>query len=411
MRIVWLVVLSIVTAQAQAAVMETITQTTTGRCSPTISHVDGSVTVVCQEGIPAEQFQHLAEELGVTKAALTSFFKILEQKRVPLEDLDAKLREIAMHYTTVLERVRTLSANDPHIAQVRDAAETAIREGEFDRAEQFLNEASARDLAAAQELQDLLAQRLLAAAEAKATNDTLKKTQLAYAEAANYYRQATKLVEQMPVGSEVHLARFLNDWGVASGNAGDLRDAEGPLQRALTIREAVLGAQHLDVAESLHSLAMLSYVQGRYADAEPRYQRALAILEKLLGPEHPAVATVGKNYAALLRATNRDAEAAQLEARLSLPQPPRAWLGIRMRRSIEPPGLLVEQVIAESSAAHARIQPHDVIIRFNAQEVSDLQTLLLLVGAVAIGTTVDVEIIHDGQRRTIPVILEQRPRP
>jgi len=39
-------------------------------------------------------------------------------------------------------------------------------------------------------------------------------TQLAYADAAHYYRQATEVVEQMPAGSEVHLARFLSDWGV-----------------------------------------------------------------------------------------------------------------------------------------------------------------------------------------------------
>ena len=53
-----------------------------------------------------------------------------------------------------------------------------------------------------------MTKRLLAAAKAKATNGSLKKLQLAYAEAANYYRQATELVEQMPVESEVDLASF-----------------------------------------------------------------------------------------------------------------------------------------------------------------------------------------------------------
>ena len=80
-----------------------------------------------------------------------------------------------------------------------------------------------------------------------------------------------------------------------------------------------------------------------------------------------------------------------------------------MKRSTEPPGLLVEQVIAESPAAHAGIPPHDVIVHVNAQEVPDPETFLQLVGAAALGTTVDVEIIRDGQRRTIPVTLEKRP--
>src|SRR5262249_26048858 len=150
--------------------------------------------------------------------------------------------------------------------------------------------------------------------------------------------------------------------------------------------------------------AELYRVQGRYADAEPLFQRALAIQEIAFGLTHPYVARVGGNYAALLRATNRDVEAAQLEARWSTHQPPRAWLGIQMQPSTEPPGLFVEQVMAEESpAAHAGIQPHDIIVRFNAQEVSDPETFRRLIGATAIGATVDIEIIHDGQRSTISV--------
>ncbi len=44
-------------------------------------------------------------------------------------------------------------------------------------------------------------------------------------------------------------------------------------------------------------------------------ERSLAIREKALGPEHPDVATSLENYAALLRATGRSAEAGKMEAR------------------------------------------------------------------------------------------------
>ncbi len=57
---------------------------------------------------------------------------------------------------------------------------------------------------------------------------------------------------------------------------------------------------------------------GRFAEAEPLYKRALVIAEKGLGPEHPRVATSLENYAALLRKTNRVAEAVEMEARASL---------------------------------------------------------------------------------------------
>jgi len=38
-------------------------------------------------------------------------------------------------------------------------------------------------------------------------------------------------------------------------------------------------------------------------------------LGKALGPEHPNVATLLKNYAVLLRKTNRETQAEELEAR------------------------------------------------------------------------------------------------
>ena len=106
--------------------------------------------------------------------------------------------------------------------------------------------------------------------------------------------------------------------GGALRSQGRYADAEPLYQRALAIREKVLGPEHPDVATSLNNLAALYHAQGRYADAEPLFQRALAIQEKALGPEHPDVATVRKNYAALLRATNRDAEAARRKG--SMPQ-------------------------------------------------------------------------------------------
>jgi tetratricopeptide (TPR) repeat protein len=75
--------------------------------------------------------------------------------------------------------------------------------------------------------------------------------------------------------------------------------------------------QDLRLARSLNNLAGAYAAQGKYAEAEPLYQRSLAILEKVRGPDHPDVATALSNYAALLQATKRSAEAAKLEARAS----------------------------------------------------------------------------------------------
>jgi tetratricopeptide (TPR) repeat protein len=58
-------------------------------------------------------------------------------------------------------------------------------------------------------------------------------------------------------------------------------------ERALAIREKVLGPEHPDTATSLNNLALLLRHQGDRAAARPLLERALTIYEKMLGPEHP----------------------------------------------------------------------------------------------------------------------------
>jgi tetratricopeptide (TPR) repeat protein len=97
-------------------------------------------------------------------------------------------------------------------------------------------------------------------------------------------------------------ARLLNNGGSYLYQRGRYA-AVGPLyQRALTIREKVLGPEHPDVATSLNNLALLYDVQGQYAKSDPLCQRALAIREKVLGPEHPDTAASLNNLADLYRA-------------------------------------------------------------------------------------------------------------
>ena len=58
-------------------------------------------------------------------------------------------------------------------------------------------------------------------------------------------------------------------------------------QRALKIREKVLGPEHPETAISLNNLAVLYVAMGAYDQALPLYQRALQIKEIGLGTEHP----------------------------------------------------------------------------------------------------------------------------
>jgi tetratricopeptide (TPR) repeat protein len=272
---------------------------------------EGKIVITNTQGINPAEHQKLAKQLGVTEAALGNFFKILEQKEVPPEDLDNTLRTIAERYKDLQKKLGEVSSDDAAVVVKRQAKE-ALEAGDFNRVEKLLNEASTKDLEAARAMQERAKQRLLSAAASKAQNGDLKSTQLAYAEAAEYYHQAAELV---PAGEEHTLVEYLNLQGKASLEGGHYVDAQQPFERALVLREQALGSNHPDLAQSLNNLAELYRTQGQYAKAEPLLKRALAIREKALGLKHPYVAIVLENYAELLRKLKRSTEAAPLEAR------------------------------------------------------------------------------------------------
>jgi tetratricopeptide (TPR) repeat protein len=272
--------------------------------------VGGNITNI--KGIDPTEHQKLAKQLGVTEAALKSFFKILEQKEVPPEDLDSTLRTIAGRYKDLQKKLAEVSGEDTVVAELKHQAKEALEAGDFDRAEKLLNEASAKDLEAARAWQERAKQRLLSAAASKAQNGDLKFTQLAYTEAAEYYRQAA---EPVPAGEERILAEYLNLQGKASLEGGYYVDAQQPFERALVLREQALGPDHPNVATSLNNLAELYRAQGQYAKAKPLYRRSLAIREKALGPDHPDVAGSLNNLAELYRHQGQYAKAEPLYRR------------------------------------------------------------------------------------------------
>ncbi len=110
----------------------------------------GTLYVDGVHGISPEYFQKVSGELGVTQAALASFFKILERQKVAPEDLDTTLREFAKRYQQLEEDLKRFTSEDPEVAALRARAREALEAGDFDRAEQLLNETSAKDLTAAE---------------------------------------------------------------------------------------------------------------------------------------------------------------------------------------------------------------------------------------------------------------------
>ena len=261
------------------------------------------------DGISEAEFQSISEELGVTKAAVKSFFKILKEKQVSPEDLDSTLRQIANRYKDLEAQLKQFSSEDPEVEDLKLKARESLAAGEFDRAEEFLKQAQQKQIQGAREIQDLVHKRLLSAAATTAQIAELKNAQLAYIEAAEYYHQAGGL---LPQSEDTIIAKYLNLQGVALLGGGKYAEADSPLKRSLAIREKALGPEHPDVATGMNNLAGLYKIQSKYTQAEPLFKRALDISEKALGPEHPNVANSLNNLAGLFHAKGEYAQAEPL---------------------------------------------------------------------------------------------------
>ncbi|MBN1204902.1 MAG: CHAT domain-containing protein [Myxococcaceae bacterium] len=137
--------------------------------------------------------------------------------------------------------------------------------------------------------------------EAQAALDEAEKLQKEgkYAEAIPKAEQALTLREAVLGGTHPEVALCLHKLGALYRHQGEYARAEPLLQRALAIREAAFGKHHPLVAAALNSLASLYNSKGLYSQAEPLHQRALAIREEALGKDHPLVADSLLNLANL----------------------------------------------------------------------------------------------------------------
>ncbi|MBD2354903.1 tetratricopeptide repeat protein [Tolypothrix sp. FACHB-123] len=136
-----------------------------------------------------------------------------------------------------------------------------------------------------------------------------------YSEAIPLAERALAIREKLLGKEHPDVATSLNNLAVLYESQGNYAKAEPLHLRSLAIREKVLGKEHPNVAESLNNLALLYELQGSYAKAEPLYLRSLAIREKVLGKEHPDVATSLNNLAGLYSSQGNYAKAEPLYLR------------------------------------------------------------------------------------------------
>jgi tetratricopeptide (TPR) repeat protein len=98
---------------------------------------------------------------------------------------------------------------------------------------------------------------------------------------------------------DLRAAKLCSELDYYLSMVGDIAGARPYSERALAIREKVLGAEHPDTAGSLNNLGFLLWSQGDLSGARLYYERALAIFEARLGPDHPNTKAVRGNLGAL----------------------------------------------------------------------------------------------------------------
>ena len=92
-------------------------------------------------------------------------------------------------------------------------------------------------------------------------------------------------------------ATTYNNIAVIYNNLGEYNQALDWHEKALTIYEKILGFEHPDTAATYNNIAFVYNNLGEYDKALEWYEKALAIYEKVLGYEHPSTATTYNNIA------------------------------------------------------------------------------------------------------------------
>ncbi len=72
-------------------------------------------------------------------------------------------------------------------------------------------------------------------------------------------------------------------------------------------------------------------------------------------------------------------------------------------------GELVRSVVPGQAAARGGVQQGDVILRVNGQEVTPDQTVSFLVANTGVGSRIPLDIVRDGKRQTLNIMVGQRP--
>jgi tetratricopeptide (TPR) repeat protein len=202
-------------------------------------------------------------------------------------------RDKSANVPDALEKIRNLIVK-AHYAEAEGNARALLTETEA---------RSGHESAEVAEVLDLLVEALFRGKEASSP-----ETQ-ALAE------RAVVIKEKILGPDGLALSQSLNNLARVTYLNGDFAKSIQLADRSLAIREKALGPSHPDVAQSLNTLAVLHRDTGDFGAARKLCERALSIRETSLGPDAPAVGESVDVLGSVLMNTGEYAEARSLNER------------------------------------------------------------------------------------------------
>ena len=112
-------------------------------------------------------------------------------------EIGQKLAAKASEFRDLNDRLNRLSTADPVVARLRAEASTALTNGSFERADQLLADAEARDLSDLEDIEAITRQRRVSAADSRAQRAAVAMLHFnpdAYRQAAEHYGEASRIV-------------------------------------------------------------------------------------------------------------------------------------------------------------------------------------------------------------------------
>ena len=256
---------------------------TSGDHSPAVN-AQGDVTII--DGVPFEKYDQVRDECerlkikdGISDAAFASFFKILEQESIPCSDWGVKLAEIAFRYKDLLLRFEAVTSDDLQVQALKEQAQQAFKNGEYDRADNLLDQIDERRNNAIHQLHKLqtdtavrLEQEQLGKAENLVSRAKLQRLQYRYEKAAQYLQEAAAA---LPEGRK-------KEWSVYLGAAGEdlhriahYADALRLFKQSLFIFREI--SDRKSEAMLLNSISQVYKAQGDYGKALDYLEQSLSI--------------------------------------------------------------------------------------------------------------------------------------